>query len=193
MIYKQPSIYKIDGENGGMAIKESIIDMADDWEDVSDQFELTNSFTLKAIDQTNINVEDSGIIFSKKLSVIFFSKQVYLCSTSDIPKDNYWHGSLSLKANSRFYDLRDTGVSDVNKMSITNYVYPADINRGINLHIMNHLLSPNISSTDWLGVLAYTGPGTPNGISVKIMIQGSGVSPRAFALLGLCFFATERQ
>lgn len=176
-----------------MEIKEDIISMADDWEDVSDQFELINSFTLKELDKTSINVENAGIIFSKKLSIIFFSKRIFLCSVNDIHNDNDWHGGLSLKSNSRFYDKRDSSIIDAYKMDISNFVFPSNVNRGITLHTMFHLSSPNISTTNWLGLILYTGPANPNGISVKIMIDSSGISPKAFELTGLCFYATERQ
>lgn len=185
-IYKGAGIYKTGGGGGGgdLQIKESILGMADDWEDVSNQFELTNSFTLKELDQTNINVQDVGIIYSKKLSIIYIPKdrRIFLCSPNNIIRDNQWHGSLSLKQDSRFENA-----------VITNYVFPSDVNRGMTLHQMYHLQAPNISTTDWLGILIYAGPGAVNGIAVKIMMSGdSGSAAQAFEISGLCLYVNEK-
>jgi hypothetical protein len=184
-IYTGAGIYKAGAEGGGgnLQIKESILDMADDWEDVSDQFELTNSFTLKELDQTNINVQDAGICYSKKLSVIYIPKdrQIFLCSPSNIARDNKWYGSLSLKQDSRFENA-----------VITNYVFPSDVNRGMTLHQMYHLQSPNISTTDWLGIVYYIGPGNLNGISIKTMMSGNSITPRAVDISGICLYVDEK-
>lgn len=184
-IYKGAGIYKIGGGNGGMEIKESILDMADDWEDVSDQFELTNSFTLKELDQTNINVQDARIVYSKKLSVIYIPKdrQIFLCSPNNIVRDNNWYGSLSLKQDSRFENA-----------VLTNYLFPTDINRGMTLHQMYHLQAANISTTDWLAIVYYLRPGTGNltGISIKTMMSGNSITPRAVDISGICLYVDEK-
>lgn len=189
-IYNTPTIYN-QVYPIGLQIKESILDMADDWEDVSDQFELTNGFNLIYQNKTNVNVTDAGIIYSKKLSIVFFSKPVFLYSPSDI-LDSSWHGGLSLKSNSRFYDPRDTGVTGVYKMNITNFVFPTNVNRGTMLDIMFADGNP-LPSIDCLGKIQYVGPGTPTGISVKIYTRGNAGNVRAFNLDRLCFYATERQ
>lgn len=191
-IYKGAGIYKAGAEGGGIAIKESILDMADDWENVGDQFELTNGFTLIYQDKINVNLLDAGIIYSKKLSIVYFSKSVFLYSPSNILRDALWHGGLSLKSNSRFYDQRDTDVTGVYKMNVTNFVFPTDIDRGVPLDIMFADGNP-LSSIDWIGKIQYVGPGNPNGISVKLFTTGNVGSVRAFTLERLCFYVTERQ
>ena len=190
-IYNTTTIYN-QGQTRGLQIKESILDMADDWEDVSDQFELTNGFNLINQNKTNVNVLDAGIIYSKKLSIVFFSKSVFLYSPSNILRDAAWHGGLSLKSNSRFYDPRDTGVTGVYKMNITNYIFPTNVHRGTTLDIMFADGNP-LPSIDWLGKVQYVGPGNPTGICVKLYTTGNIGNVRAFTLERLCFYATERQ
>ena len=107
-----------------LELHESILDYADDWVDISNEFSLFSGVTVYTGPLTQGTVADLKILFSKKLKILYFSNSdCRLVTTSAL--DFNWRQLLRYNGN-RFLTA-ETGGSNPYP---TDYSYPIDVTKG---------------------------------------------------------------
>ena len=178
---------------GGMEIKEKITDMADDWEDITNDWSLYSGTSIFKRDSSGFvtpgSLDDVSILLSRKLKLFFIQNKnndrVYFVVDSIFPADNWktlleYHGT----------DFETTAKNYDNNPERTDFIFPLDINRGESLFQEHEKNSVGIGIRNGFGIIYFTGTKgltSNNGISFKHMI---GNPYNAVILNGLVFYVT---
>ena len=193
-IYKGAGIYKAGaGENAGLQIKESILDMADDWEDITNDWSLYSETSIFKRDSSGVvipgSLDDVSILLSRKLKLFFIQNKnndrVYFVADRIFPADDWktlleYHGT----------DFETTGQNYDNNPVRTDFIFPSDINRGESLFQEHKKDGGGIGTRNGFGIIVFTGTKgetSNNGISFRHMI---GSAYNAVILNGLVFYVT---
>lgn len=184
-IYKQPTIYKCGNSGNSINVHESIIEYYDDWEDVSNEFQLRSGVSLYKIqtDGTPVttNINDLGAMFSKKGGLIYFQKDRRVTKTSQMNANN-WNPFIKYVGN-KFKTPYSAGTNG--KIILNSFVYPTDISRGA---LLFNITRQDSQSSASYGQIAWTGnlnDDTVNGISCKIIINNGNCY--GINLFQMCF------
>ena len=181
------------GGGGGMEIKEKITDMADDWEDITNDWSLCSGTSIFKRDSSGVvtpgSLADVSILLSRKLKLFFIQNKnndiVYFVVNSIFSADSWktlleYHGT----------DFETTGKNYDNNPVRTDFIFPSDINRGESLFQEYGKDSGSIATRNGFGIIGFTGTKgitSNNGISFKHMI---GNAYNSVILNGLVFFVT---
>lgn len=184
-IYKQPTIYKCGNGGNSIDVHESIIEYYDDWEDVSNEFQLRSDVSLYKIqtDGTPVttNINDLGAMFSKNGGLIYFQKDRRVTKTSQMVADN-WNTFIKYVGN-KFKTPYSAGTNG--SIILNSFVYPNDISRGallFNITRQNSMSSASYGQIRWTGNL---NDDTVNGISCKIIVNNGNCY--GINLFQMCF------
>lgn len=136
MIYKEPTIYK-QGYYPEIEVHEHVLEYADDWIDISNEFSIESGFNVYKAFNTIGDVSDLKILYSEKIKAIYFNNDYgAIASNTKIPFDNSWKIVLTYNGN-RFNTI------------MQNYMlYPIDVNRGV---IIDNLTTAYGATTPSLG------------------------------------------
>lgn len=127
MIYKQPSIYKIGDGGSSTFVQKNILELADDWEDISLDFSLQNA-NIYVGNWDAGSVADLKILLSKQLQVFYFSEpNTRILSNNELSSN--WTSVLKYEGND-FKTALNTGDYSKNPKR-TTYDAILGINKGV--------------------------------------------------------------
>lgn len=120
-ICKAPTIYK-NGDYSGIETHKHVLEYADDWIDISNEFSISSGFNVYKAHNVLGNVADLKIKYSEQIKAIYFDNDYgAIARNTKIPFDNSWVMLLTYNGN-RF-----------NKIEQNFMLYPVDVNRGITI------------------------------------------------------------
>lgn len=130
MIYKEPSIYKMGGDNSEIEIHESILDYADDWEDISTDFQLYSGASIYKNYGQPGDISDLKALISRTKKLLYFNDINVRIFGNAIDPTN-WNFLLKYIGNEIKFQ-KDGGVNP----TPNNFLHPTNVRKGTNLFYM---------------------------------------------------------
>lgn len=178
-VYNETTVYKQGSE---LEIHENVLDYANDWIDISNEFSLSDGKIFKD-DGTETTINELGALYSHDKGLLYFSKKSKIQYNPGLLIA--WRAPLHYNG-SRFYSPDN---DYTNTPRLLTFGYPTDVNRGVTFFYLYR--QNGGSSTDYFGGIAFIGnPGSDpkdKGLGSKIYVTGTDSPPYGFSLYQCCF------